>query len=335
MPYNDPQIRRGPAFQARMFQAAFPAMRRLMYSSPTLQFGTQAIAKPRTVTVPTRHGDLRTLVYAPTDDDVARQSAAGQRPPVHLITHGGAFIIRVPAQEDNVARYLASEIGAYVVIPDYDTAPHVRFPVAEEQSYDAYRWVCENAARMGWDGRRVSVGGASAGGKLALNVALLAIDDGYQRPVALSSEYGVTDMTLPDASRTSDKPRPVVGPGLMKLVRETYFAGADLSEPLASPALHPRLADLPPTLILTAEFDTLRHDSDALARELSAMGVAVTHKQFPGVDHGFTHAKPVETAREAITILGLHLAAAYASPGTERPPIAPTPTPTQEATNPS
>lgn len=330
MPYNDPRIRRGPALQARMFQAVFPAMRRLMYSSPKLQFGTQVIAKPHTVTVPTRHGDLRSLVYAPTDDDIARQSAAGLRPPVHLITHGGAFIIRVPEQEDNVARYLASEIGAYVVIPDYDTAPHVRFPIAEEQSYDAYRWVCENAGRMGWDGRRVSVGGASAGGKLALNVALQAIDDGYQVPVALSSEFGAADLTLPDESRTSDKPRPVVAPGLMKLVRQTYFTGADLSSPLASPALHPRLADLPPTLILTAGFDTLRHESDALARDLAAKGVQVTHRQFPGVDHGFTHAKPVETAREAITMLGRHLAAAYAATGTEHIPAAPT----QEA-NPS
>ena len=45
------------------------------------------------------------------------------RPPVHFITHGGGFIIRMPEREDNVARYLASELGVYVVIPDFDSAP--------------------------------------------------------------------------------------------------------------------------------------------------------------------------------------------------------------------
>jgi hypothetical protein len=68
------------------------------------------------------------------------------------------------------------------VIPDYDTAPAVRFPVAGQQAYDAFRWVHENGAVMGWDGDRVSAGGAGAGGKLALNAALQAIDDGYGRP---------------------------------------------------------------------------------------------------------------------------------------------------------
>jgi acetyl esterase len=308
---NDPAIRAGAALQARMFQAMFPVMRRLMYSSSELQFATRTIDKPRRITVPTRRGKLPTLIYAPLPAEVARQLAVGAHPPVHLITHGGAFIIRVPEQEDNVARYLASEVGAFVVIPDYDTAPYARFPVAEYQTYDVYRWVCENAGGMGWDGRRVSVGGASAGGKLALNVALQAIDGGYQRPVALTSEYGLADLTIADESRTSDKRSPVVGPRLMKLVRETYFAGADLSTPLASPALHPRLSELPPTLILTAEHDTLRHDSGALARDLAAKQVPVSFRQFAGVDHGFTHAKPVEAAREAVRMIGEHLAAAY------------------------
>jgi hypothetical protein len=34
--------------------------------------------------------------------------------------------------EDNVARYLASELGAFVVLPDLDVAPEVLHPVSEE-----------------------------------------------------------------------------------------------------------------------------------------------------------------------------------------------------------
>src|SRR6201996_4649177 len=244
MPKNDPLISPRAARQARLFQAVFPLLRRLRYSSPRLQFATKTIADPATISIPTRHGRVPALVYSPAPADIDRQERAGQRPPVHLITHGGAFVVRVPAQEDNVARYLASEAGCYVVIPDYDVAPAVRFPVAEQECYDAFRWVHEHGPQAGWDGDRVTVGGPSAGGKLALNVALMAVDDGYYRPLALSSEFGVTDMSRPDETRTSPKKRPVVGPGLMKLVRETYFAGAAVDTPLASPALHPRLAEL-------------------------------------------------------------------------------------------
>jgi acetyl esterase len=40
--------------------------------------------------------------------------------------------------------------------------------------------------------------------------------------------------------------------------------------------------------------------------------IVVTHHEFAGVDHGFTHQKPLETARTAITMIGDHLRTAYA-----------------------
>jgi acetyl esterase len=316
---NDPLIDTRAARSARMFQALFPLAFRLQYSSPAVRFATKPIARPDRIAIPTRHGDVAALVYRPAGADIGRQLAAGDRPPAHLITHGGAFIVRVPRQEDNVARYLASEIGTVVVVPDYDTAPKVRFPVAEQQTYDVFRWIHENGDRMGWDGERVSVGGPSAGGKFALNVALQAIDEGGYRPVAVTSEYGVSDISLPDAVRTSPKDNPVVSASLMDLVRRTYFAGADLTDPLVSPALHPRLAELPATLILTAGLDTLRHEMNALATTLRGAGVAVTHREFDGVDHGFTHTKPAAVAGEAIRLIGEHLRAAYTAAQASRP----------------
>jgi hypothetical protein len=68
------------------------------------------------------------------------------------------------------------------------------------------------------------------------------------------------------------------------------------------------------TLIMTAEFDTLRHEMNDLAAEMTAKDVPVTHKQFAGVDHGFTHAKPVQVARESLQMIGEHLRKAYAVP---------------------
>jgi acetyl esterase len=309
---SDPEISFRDALAARLTQAAFPLVHRLQFSSPAVQFATKTIARPEKVTIPTRHGDVQALVYRPTDEDIAQPLSGSWPPPVHLITHGGAFIVRVPEQEDNVARYLASETCAYVVIPDFDTAPKVRHPVSEQQAYDVFVWIHENGERNGWDGERVSVGGSSSGSQVAFSVVTQAIDAGGFVPVALSSEFGVSDISLPDEERTSERKRPVVPPPLMRLVRNTYFVGADLTDPLVSPAYYERLADFPPTLVMTAEFDTLRDDMNRFAAVLSKKGVEVTHKEFAGVDHGFTHRKPVEVARQSLQMIGEHLNRAFA-----------------------
>jgi len=95
---KDPRIGFRPALSARAVQAVFPLIDRVRYSSPRLQFATKVIGRPREVTVPTRHGGVRALVYCPAAGDITAQLAASHKPPVHLITHGGAFFIRTPGQ---------------------------------------------------------------------------------------------------------------------------------------------------------------------------------------------------------------------------------------------
>ncbi|MFD2470269.1 alpha/beta hydrolase [Amycolatopsis silviterrae] len=306
MPFKDPAIAWRPALLARTFQGVFPVLARYLFSSPKLQFATKPVPEPERIVVPTRYGDMAALLYSPVRADVE-----GCRPPVHLLLHGGAFVVRHPEQEDNVARYLASEVGCYVVVIDYDVAPAVRFPVAEHQCYDAYRWIREQAEAHGWDAQRVSVGGASAGGKLALSVVVQALRDGEPAPVAASLEYAVGDLSLPDASRTSPGKWPIVGQWMTRMVRRTYFQDADLEDPLASPVKYPKLGDFPPLLILTGGLDTLRTEMHALAEAARTAGIEVSYRDFPDSDHGFTHVKPVETARSAITMIGDHLRAAF------------------------
>jgi acetyl esterase len=278
---SDPAIDFRSALMARGFQAVFPLLQRLQYSSPEVQFASKEIAKPSTVRIPSRHGEIEALVYKPTDADISAQQAAGGRPPVHCITHGGGFIIRRPSQEDNVARYLASEIGCYVVMPDFDTAPTVIHPVSEQQAYDAFLWVHEHGERYGWDGERLSIGGASAGTQVEFTVVEQAIDAGGFVPVAVSSEFGIIDLARSMEKRPSPLERPVASAGLLDLVLKTYFVGADLTDPLVSPNRYERLGEFPPTLILTAENDTLRSEMEELATDMSTKGVQVTYRSLP------------------------------------------------------
>jgi acetyl esterase len=264
----------------------------------TLYFATHAIAAPLEVRVPTRHGAVRCLIYRPPAD--ARD--AGDPPPVHVQIHGGGFYGRLPEQDEHIAGYIAADVGAVVVSIDYDVAPHVQYPVAEEECYDVAAWVVANAVEYGWDAQRLSVGGESAGGKLAINVCQLAHASGAFRPRALIATYAVADIARAD------------GTWLQRLLHATYFADASRrSEPVASPYDDAELAAaLPATLIVTAAGDALATQMDQLAARLLAAGVSVVHRRFAATGHGFTHTGPVAAAREAIGLMGDLLRDAFA-----------------------
>lgn len=140
-----------------------------------------------------------------------------------------------------------------------------------------------------------------------------ALQDGEATPVAASLEYGVSDFSLPDESRTSPRKMPVIGHWMLRMVRETYLLGADLTDPVVSPAKYLNPGGFPPLLILTGGLDTLRHDMRLFAEKARANGAKVDHHEFAGVDHGFTHFQPAKTARTAVTMIGNHLQAAYAA----------------------
>ena len=90
-----------------------------------------------------------------------------------------------------------------------------------------------------------------------------------------------------------------------------YLRGPeDALDPRASPLLSDGLGGLPPTLLVTAQYDPLRDEGRALARRLAEAGVAVRDWCFEGLPHGFasmTAAAP--SARRALDEVSRALAA--------------------------
>lgn len=293
-------------FGARLLQTSIPLFTSLPKELKLLS--ASSVGKEH-IWIPTRYGDVHCIVYRTLPDGPDTPESL---PPVYVEFHGGAFIVRNPEQDDHLCRHIAAEASCVVVSVDYDTAPLVQYPVAEHEAYDVVEWIFGNGADLGVDGRRIAVGGMSAGSKLAVNVCQQAHIGGSFMPVGLVSGYGITDMTLEPSDRRSPKKVPHVTPWLIDIIYRTYFVDAvRRSEPLASPGLDEDLTGFPPTLVLTAGLDSLAAESDRFASRLAGVGIGVTHQRFPGVDHGFTHAKPTDVALKALNAIVGHLTAAF------------------------
>ena len=172
-----------------MIADALAQLMRLMPPSrpaPELSFA-ELPARTVPATIPTRHGEVRAVVYLP--------AASSEPVPVYVNLHGGGFILRHPEQDDPLCRYLAATAGVAVVNVDYDVAPAHRFPEPIEEAYDAVCW----AAGPGrdWDGSRLCVGGQSAGGALAAAVARLALELGGPDLALQVLLYPVLDLVTP------------------------------------------------------------------------------------------------------------------------------------------
>lgn len=288
--------------------ADFTALTMQWSARPTVRYGKKLyfsgvnLPKPERVRIPTRHGQVRCDLYRP-----AGVSAA----PVYVHFHGGAFLLRYPAMDDFFARFVVAETGAAVVNVDYDVAPQHRYPVAQEQGHDVLAWLSENAGEWGLDAGRIAIGGFSAGGNLAASACLQARDHGTANPVVQLLGVPSLDVASDIHAKPSTIARPMIGPQTLNLVRETYFKDASRrGEPYASPLLCGDLSGLPPAVIVTAEYDSLRAEGDAYAARLLDAGVRIEHLVVPGRDHYFLDGDRTQ-ARGVLEVFTAGLTAAY------------------------
>ena len=238
------------------------------------------LARVEDLQIPSGRGSIAARLYSA--NTTGRKAAL-------IYFHGGGFVVGNLETHDAVCRSLAGESGAVVIAVDYALAPENRFPAAVEDAYAATLWIVENAGRLGLDGQRISVGGDSAGGTLAIVTAMRCRDAGGP---ALRSQvlfYPVTDLSSFDTESYRSLSE---GYGLSRAAMiwfgAQYLPSADFAQhPEASPLLATDFKGLPPALLITAEFDPLRDEGEAYARRLEGAGVPVQLSRYDGMIHGF------------------------------------------------
>lgn len=229
--------------------------------------------------------------------------------PAILFVHGGGFIFGSLDSHQAMARSLAIAANAVTVSVDYRLAPEQPYPAALDDVAAALDWVIEEGAAHGMDPTRLAIAGDSAGGQLALAAALRS---GYGQALR---HLGIFYPLL-DPHRTSASTK-VYSEGFMltgEFIDWAWQAYGGAADDAAVHLLHGPLGDLPPTTIVTAQFDPLRDEGEALANQLRNHGIDVGYRCFSGMIHGFAglpHVVP-EAAGEAIDWVGQRIGASLA-----------------------
>jgi acetyl esterase len=246
----------------------------------------QEVGEVRDFTVTGPGGEIPVRTYRPREDEGG----------VVAYFHGGGWAIGSIDSFDTVCRALGNASRATVVSVGYRLAPEHRFPGALEDCVAVTRWIADHAGA-----ERLAVVGDSAGGNLAIGVARRLRD--VVRFQALV--YPVCDSALNTPSYREFRERYGLTAAGMQRYWSLYLEGDDGTHPDASPLRADDLQGLPPAYVLTAEFDVLRDEGEALVDKLRAGGVEVTHQRYDGTIHGFWRwQQAAEVARRAVAEVG-------------------------------
>lgn len=235
--------------------------------------------------------------------------------PVLVYFHGGGWVLGDLETHDATCRSLANAAGCMVTAVDYRLAPEHKFPIAAEDCYAATKWAVLNAAALGGDPTRIAVGGDSAGGNLAAAVAQMASDRGAPSLVFQLLIYPVTNYAFDTESYRTNADGYLLTKDAMVWFWNHYLQNEnDGQNPYASPLRGQHLRNLPPALVITAEYDPLRDEGADYAAKLREAGVLVTHTDYKGMIHGFfSMTNVVDQAKQAINEAGAALKAAFAA----------------------
>lgn len=209
-----------------------------------------------------------------------------------LFFHGGGWVTESIDTYNRVCMNLADFTGVRVLSVEYSLAPEKPYPNGVLDCYAVTRYVYMHAADFHFDPDRLVLVGDSAGGNLAAAVSMIVRDrEDFRIPrcvllyPALNNDH--TESSPYASVRENGTDYLLTAKQINTYMNMYEGKPGDRLSPYFAPLMAQSFADLPETLIITAEFDPLRDEGEAYGARLKEAGGCCTVYRMPDVLHGF------------------------------------------------
>lgn len=192
---------------------------------------------------------------------------------------------------------------AYRLVPEY------AFPIGVQDSFAALQYIhsAKGAQQFNVDASRISLGGVSAGGNIALVLGHLARDAGISLSLIAVGTPVIDDISRYESASESPfkSMQEMEHAPTLNWARLKWFDNLKWQSISGDPETKerqlkevkwyanaldaPDFTSMPRTVIYTAGCDPLRDEGEAYARRLVEAGNEVLMKRFKGVPHPFMH----------------------------------------------
>ncbi|KAA2242760.1 alpha/beta hydrolase [Chitinophaga agrisoli] len=208
--------------------------------------------------------------------------------PIFIFIHGGGWVLGDYPTHKRMVRDLVVLSGYAAVFVNYTPTPDKVFPTQINEIYAGTKWVAENGAKIGVDGKNMAVVGNSVGGNMTAVTCLMAKEKNGPKIKLQVMLWPIVDADFETESYKQFGKDRFLTTTTMKWMYDMYIADPEKRKDIhASPlqATVEQLKGLPPALILVAENDILRDEGEAFGRKLDLAGVPVTTVRYNGMIH--------------------------------------------------
>lgn len=253
----------------------------------------RTLPKQRQISLPTIEKIINTTFIARDGEQIRSRiyipKTTSKLVPAIVYYHGGGWVIGDIDYMDGGCQYLCQHSGAIVINIDYRLAPEFAYPTPFHDAYDGFLWAVKNELNLPIDPQAISVAGDSAGGNLAAAVASKSIEDNGPTILSQLLIYPALDATTtgrPSFERFGE------GFGLNRDEMTDYYAHyvqnqEQLDHYTISPLLYSKKELLPPTIIISAEYDILNDEATQYIADLRQCGTDAEQYFLDGLIHSF------------------------------------------------